>query len=90
MSVILLLIPLSVLFAGGFLAVFFWAVRSGQYEDTCTPSMRMLADEPAADSPQIRGTQGQGRLSGAGAAAEDVTRAARAVETGASRVGPGR
>ncbi|MFM7100451.1 MAG: cbb3-type cytochrome oxidase assembly protein CcoS [Verrucomicrobiota bacterium] len=51
MSVILLLIPLSLLLAGLFLAAFFWAVRSGQYEDTCTPSMRMLAD----DAPGRRG-----------------------------------
>lgn len=46
MSVILLLIPLSVIIAAGFLAAFIWAVRSGQYEDTLTPSMRVLADEP--------------------------------------------
>ncbi len=46
MSVILILIPLSILFAVAFLAAFVWAVRSGQYEDTCTPSMRVLADEP--------------------------------------------
>lgn len=45
MSVILLLIPLSLLMAGVFLLAFFWAVRSGQYEDTCTPSMRVLADD---------------------------------------------
>lgn len=48
MSVILVLIPLSILFAVAFLAAFVWAVRSGQYEDTCTPSMRVLADDPAA------------------------------------------
>ena len=54
MSVILLLIPLSVIIAGGFLAAFFWAVRSGQYEDTCTPSMRLLADdeEPISKTPR--------------------------------------
>ncbi len=45
MSVILLLIPLSIVIAGGFLAAFFWAVRSGQYEDTGTPSMRVLMEE---------------------------------------------
>ena len=47
MIVIFLLIPLSILIAAGFLAGFIWAVRSGQYEDTCTPSMRMLLDEAA-------------------------------------------
>jgi cbb3-type cytochrome oxidase maturation protein len=45
MSVIFLLIPISVVFAACFLAAFFWAVRSGQYEDTCTPSMRLLLDD---------------------------------------------
>ena len=45
MSVILLLIPLSIVIAGAFFAAFIWAVRSGQFEDTCTPSMRLLTDE---------------------------------------------
>lgn len=45
MSAILLLIPLSVVIAAGFLAAFIWSVRSGQYEDTCTPSMRVLTEE---------------------------------------------
>jgi cbb3-type cytochrome oxidase maturation protein len=43
--IIFLLIPLSVVIAAAFLGGFIWAVRSGQYEDTCTPSMRLLADE---------------------------------------------
>ena len=46
MSVIFLLIPLSVVIAAGFLAAFIWAVRSGQYDDTCTPSMRLLLEDP--------------------------------------------
>jgi cbb3-type cytochrome oxidase maturation protein len=45
-SVIFLLIPLSILLAIGFLIAFAWAVTSGQYEDTNTPSMRVLLDEP--------------------------------------------
>jgi cbb3-type cytochrome oxidase maturation protein len=45
MSVIFLLIPLSIVFAAVFLGGFIWAVRSGQYEDTCTPSMRPLMDD---------------------------------------------
>ncbi|MFO1501338.1 MAG: cbb3-type cytochrome oxidase assembly protein CcoS [Verrucomicrobiota bacterium] len=51
MSVIFLLIPLSVLLATGFLGAFVWAVRSGQYDDTCTPSMRLLVqdNEPKRD-----------------------------------------
>lgn len=47
MSVIFLLIPLSIIAASGFLFAFIWAVRNGQYEDTATPSMRVLLDEPA-------------------------------------------
>lgn len=54
MTVILILIPLCVLLAAGFLGAFFWAVRSGQYEDTSTPALRVLPgdpDPPAADPP---------------------------------------
>jgi len=47
-SVILVLIPLSIIFAACFLAAFIWAVRAGQFEDTCTPSMRVLTDEARA------------------------------------------
>jgi len=46
MSVVIILILASLAVALMFLAGFVWAVRSGQYEDTLTPSMRMLADEP--------------------------------------------
>jgi cbb3-type cytochrome oxidase maturation protein len=45
MIVIFLLIPLSILIAAVFLGAFIWAVRSGQYEDTCTPAMRLLLEE---------------------------------------------
>jgi cbb3-type cytochrome oxidase maturation protein len=46
MSVIFLLIPISVVIAAGFLFAFIWAVRAGQYEDTYTPSLRLLLDDP--------------------------------------------
>ncbi|MFT7084552.1 MAG: cbb3-type cytochrome oxidase maturation protein [Vicingaceae bacterium] len=29
----------------GFLIAFFWSVKSGQYEDDYTPSVRMLFDD---------------------------------------------
>lgn len=45
MIVIFFLIPLSILVALCFLGLFIWAVRSGQYEDTTTPSMRLLLEE---------------------------------------------
>ncbi len=46
MPVILLLICASLGLAAVFLLGFLWAVRSGQFEDTCTPAMRVLAEEP--------------------------------------------
>ena len=63
MNVILILILASLAVALLFLGGFIWSVRSGQYEDTTTPSMRVLMDEdgtgrhaevaghPAADDP---------------------------------------
>jgi cbb3-type cytochrome oxidase maturation protein len=34
------------LVAGGFLAAFLWSVKTGQYDDDYTPSVRMLFDDP--------------------------------------------
>jgi cbb3-type cytochrome oxidase maturation protein len=51
MSVIFLLIPLSVVIAACFLGAFIWAVRSGQYEDTVTPSWRVLLRDGKAATP---------------------------------------
>jgi cbb3-type cytochrome oxidase maturation protein len=45
MSVIFLLISVSLLVAIGFLIAFLWAVKSGQYDDKFTPSIRMLIDD---------------------------------------------
>ena len=51
MAVILLLILASLALAIAFLTGFIWAVRSGQYEDTCTPALRILADDPPEKKP---------------------------------------
>jgi len=45
MSVIIILILASLTVGLVFLGAFIWSVRSGQYEDTTTPSLRLLADE---------------------------------------------
>ena len=45
MNVIIILILASLAVALLFLAGFVWAVRSGQYEDTLTPSLRVLAED---------------------------------------------
>ena len=51
MSVIFILIGVSLTVAIGFLIAFVWAVRSGQYEDDYTPSVRILFDdEPPPNS----------------------------------------
>jgi cbb3-type cytochrome oxidase maturation protein len=44
MEIIFLLIFISISIAGLFLVAFLWAVKSGQYEDDYTPSIRMLFD----------------------------------------------
>jgi cbb3-type cytochrome oxidase maturation protein len=48
MSVILILILASLAVALAFLGGFIWAVRSGQFEDTCTPAMRILSEDETA------------------------------------------
>jgi cbb3-type cytochrome oxidase maturation protein len=48
MLVVFLLIFISLTLAAGFLTAFIWAVKSGQFDDTCTPSLRMLTDEESA------------------------------------------
>ncbi|NRB52776.1 MAG: cbb3-type cytochrome oxidase assembly protein CcoS [Saprospiraceae bacterium] len=45
MKIIFLLIGISLIVALGFLVAFLWAVRSGQYEDEYTPSVRILFDQ---------------------------------------------
>jgi cbb3-type cytochrome oxidase maturation protein len=50
MSVIFILVIFSIIVAGGFLGAFIWAVRSGQYDDTYSPSVRMLFEEEQSGS----------------------------------------
>ena len=51
MTIIFLLIGISLLVALTFLGAFLWAVRSGQYEDTYTPAVRMLFEEENEPQP---------------------------------------
>jgi cbb3-type cytochrome oxidase maturation protein len=46
MSVVIILVFVAILMAGAFLVAFVWSVKSGQYEDTYTPSVRILFDDP--------------------------------------------
>lgn len=54
MSVIIILIVISVLVAGAFLTAFLWAVKSGQYDDTYSPSVRILFDEKKPKKKEIK------------------------------------
>ncbi|HMQ08721.1 MAG TPA: cbb3-type cytochrome oxidase assembly protein CcoS [Saprospiraceae bacterium] len=49
MKIILFLIGISIVIASGFLISFFWAVRTGQYDDDYTPSVRILLDDPKSE-----------------------------------------
>jgi cbb3-type cytochrome oxidase maturation protein len=57
MSVIYLLISISIVVALGFLIAFIRAVKTGQYDDDYTPSVRILFDdELIAENPQSKTT----------------------------------
>jgi cbb3-type cytochrome oxidase maturation protein len=45
MDIIFLLIPLSLVLVGGIVWAFFWAVRSGQFDDLEGPAHRILMDD---------------------------------------------
>ena len=47
MSVIILLLLISIVLAGGFLIAFFWSVSDGQFDDVYGPSRRMLYKDEA-------------------------------------------
>lgn len=50
MSAIFLLIGISLIVAVGFLIAFLWAVKTNQYEDDYTPSVRMLFNDSPVDT----------------------------------------
>jgi cbb3-type cytochrome oxidase maturation protein len=55
MGILFLLIGISLVVGLSFLAAFFWAFKSGQFEDTCTPGMRIL-DMEETDQRQLSET----------------------------------
>jgi len=46
MSVVFVLVFAAIIMAGAFLVAFIWSVKNGQYDDTYTPSVRILFDDP--------------------------------------------
>jgi cbb3-type cytochrome oxidase maturation protein len=56
MTIIILLICISVTIAVAFLLLFYWSMKSGQYDDTYTPSIRMLYDDKKKKDEKPSGT----------------------------------
>lgn len=57
MSVLLLLVPLSLLIALGWVLAYVWSVRDDQLEDLVGPSVRILQDDalPSTEAEPRRG-----------------------------------
>lgn len=50
MNIIYLLVVISLVFIAAIVAVFFWAVRSGQFDDLDKPSHQILMDDDKTDN----------------------------------------
>jgi len=63
LSALFVLIGISILIAGSFLAAFLWNVKKGQFDDDYTPSIRILFDDelkkvkPSASSKTVNQTK---------------------------------
>jgi cbb3-type cytochrome oxidase maturation protein len=51
LSALFILIGISIIVAGSFLAAFLWSVKTGQYDDDYTPSVRMLFEDEDTAAP---------------------------------------
>ena len=59
MNILFLLIPLGLILVGLAIAAFFWAVRSGQFDDLDSPAMSVVMDddtEPAGMDRRMNNT----------------------------------
>ncbi|MBX2945806.1 MAG: cbb3-type cytochrome oxidase assembly protein CcoS [Cyclobacteriaceae bacterium] len=54
MSIIILLIFISISIAFIFLLIFYWSMKSGQYDDTYTPSVRMLFEDKTKKKSDVK------------------------------------
>lgn len=52
MSVIYILLTISIVIAIGFFIAFIMAVKNGQYDDSYTPSVRMLFEDELVKEPK--------------------------------------
>lgn len=46
MTILLLLVPLSLMLLGVAVYAFWWAVKKGQFDDLDTPAIDILRDDP--------------------------------------------
>ncbi len=58
MTILLLLVPISLVLLGVAIWAFVWAVRRGQFDDLDTPAIDILREDasPAARKPSTSGT----------------------------------
>lgn len=57
MNVIFVLIGFSLLISIGFVIAFIWAVKSGQFDDDYTPSVRILFEDETRDTAKQNATR---------------------------------
>jgi cbb3-type cytochrome oxidase maturation protein len=60
MGMIYIMLVVSLCIALCFLAFFFWATKTGQYDDDYTPSVRMLFDEELNENQYKQKTESNG------------------------------
>lgn len=63
MAIIILLISISLIIATTFLLTFLWNLKSGQYDDTYSPAVRMLFDDKP-NSKKAKSDSGADRTNG--------------------------
>ena len=54
MSILYLLIPLGLVLLTCAVAAFFWAVRTGQFDDLESPAMSVVMDDDSKPAPENR------------------------------------
>ncbi|UFH55939.1 cbb3-type cytochrome oxidase assembly protein CcoS [Spirosoma sp. KNUC1025] len=54
MSIIFFMIGISLTMALTFLGAFFWSMKTGQQDDLYTPSIRILLEDDAPDTPETQ------------------------------------
>lgn len=64
MNILYLLIPLGLVLLGLAVAAFFWAVRSGQFDDLETPAMSVVMDDDTKPAAEDRRRQKRGSKPG--------------------------